>query len=427
MAWRTFILGSVMLLACLAQAQAKDVLVARVDGVIGPVTAGFMIQSLDRAERDGAECIVFELNTPGGLDASMRLIIQRIMIAKLPVIIYVAPAGARAASAGAFITVSAHIAAMAPGTTIGAAHPVSLGQSMQVDATMEKKVTNEAAAYIRSIAEKRGRNAIWAETAVRESVALSETEALQQRVIDLVTPDRAALLVALDGRQVNLGERTVTLTTHNVPLVVISMNWRDRLLAAVADPNFAYILFMVGLLGLYFEFSNPGAILPGVAGVIALILAFFAFQTLPVNYAGVLLIVLSVVLFVIDVKASTHGVLTAGGLISMFMGSVMLFNSPDPALRVSLQVIVPVVAVVGGFFALAVWLSLRSQFRKPATGSAGLVGQEGDARTVVDANDGTVFVAGTHWHAVAGVDIPAGSKVRVTAVNGMTLTVEALE
>ncbi len=427
MSWRTIILCGVMLLTCLAQAQARNVLAARVDGVIGPVTAGFMIQSLDRAEREGAECIVFELNTPGGLDDSMRLIIQRIMIAKLPVIIYVAPAGARAASAGAFITVSAHIAAMAPGTTIGAAHPVSLGQSMQVDSTMEKKVTNEAAAYIRSIAEKRGRNAVWAETAVRESVALSETEALQQRVIDLVAPDRAALLVALDGRTVNIGERTVTLVTHDMPLVVISMNWRDRLLAAIAHPNVAYVLFMIGLLGLYFEFSNPGAILPGVAGAIALILAFFAFQTLPVNYAGVLLIVLSVVLFVIDVKASTHGVLTAGGLISMFMGSVMLFNGPDPALRVSLHVIVPMVAVVGGFFAVGVWLSLRSQFRKAVTGSAGLIGLEGDARTVVDANDGTVFVAGTHWHAVAGTEIPAGSKVRVTAVNGMTLTVEALE
>ena len=407
--------------------QAGDVRVATVTGVIGPASAHFIVQGIDRAEEDKANCFLLELDTPGGLSDSMRLIVQRIMVAKVPVVVYVAPSGAHAASAGTFIALAAHVTAMAPGTTMGAAHPVGLGQSMQADPTMDKKQTNDHAALIRSIAEKRGRNAAWAESAVRQSVAISETEALQEKVIDLVAADRAALLVALDGRSLMLGESTATLKTEGARVVELRMNWRDRLLSAVAHPNFAYILFMVGLLGLYFELSNPGAILPGVTGVIALILAFYAFQTLPVNYAGVLLIVFSVILFVIDVMAATHGALTAGGMIAMFMGSVMLFNGPEPELRLSLQVIIPVVLVVGGFFVAGTWLSLKSQFRKPVSGAAGLIGQEGDARSLVTGNDGSVFVAGTHWNAVAEADIPIGHRVKVTAVTGMVLTVVEVE
>lgn len=418
---------SLMLLAfgLWGNAHGAEVLVAKVDGVIGPITAKFMVEAINRAEGQQQECVVFELDTPGGLDDSMRTIIKRIMAAKVPVVVFVAPAGSRAASAGAFITLAAHVAAMAPGTTIGAAHPVAFGQSMQTDSNMAAKVENDAAAYIRSIAEKRGRNIDWAESAVKQSVSLSETEALERKVIDLLSPSTEALLTMLDGRTVKLNETTVTLKTKGAALTRFEMNWRDNLLHAIANPNLAYILLMLGLLGLYFEFANPGAILPGVVGAISLILAFFAFQTLSVNYAGILLIALAVVLFIVDVMAATHGVLTVGGLIAMAIGSLMLFNqNPDPALRVSLQVIIPVVLVTGAFFMLGAWLSLKAMVRRPVTGAPGLLGLEGEARTLINANGGSVFVSGAHWNALADIEIPAGSRVKVIAVKHMTLKVE---
>jgi len=421
-------LGSVLLALFLqAGAGGTEVLVAKVDGGIGPITAKFMIETIDRAEQQQAGCVVFELDTPGGLDDSMRAIIKRIMAAKLPVVVFVAPAGSRAASAGAFITMAAHVAAMAPGTAIGAAHPVSIGQSLQTDTNMAAKVANDAAAYIRSIAEKRGRNIDWANSAVKESVSLSETEALARKVIDLVAPSTEALMTLLDGRIVKLNETTVTLKTRGVALTRVEMNWRDEMLHAIANPNLAYILLMLGLLGLYFELATPGAILPGVVGAISLILAFFAFQTLTVNYAGILLIVLAVVLFIVDIKAATHGVLTVGGLVAMVIGSLMLFNqNPDPAMRASLQVIIPVVLVTGAFFALGVWLSLKAMVRRPVSGAEDLVSQEGDARTLINRDGGTAFVAGTHWNAVADTEIPSGRRVQVVAVKQMTLKVEAI-
>ncbi|MDD5678991.1 MAG: nodulation protein NfeD [Kiritimatiellae bacterium] len=410
-----------------AFAGGAEVLVAKVDGAIDPITAKFMIEAIDRAERQQAECILFELDTPGGLDDSMRAIIKHIMSAKVPVVVFVAPPGSRAASAGAFITMAAHVAAMSPGTAIGAAHPVSIGQSMQTDTNMAAKVSNDAAAYIRSIAEKRGRNIDWANSAVMESVSLSETEALAHKVIDLVAPSTEALMTLLDGRIVKLNETTVTLKTKGAALTRVEMNWRDELLHVIANPNLAYILLMLGLMGLYFELSNPGAIFPGVVGTISLILAFFAFQTLSVNYAGILLIVLAVVLFIVDIKAATHGALTVGGLVAMVIGSLMLFNNnPDPAMRVSLQVIIPVVLVTGAFFALGVWLSLKAMVRQPVSGAQGLIGQEGDARTVITRDSGSVFVAGAHWNAVADMDIPSGRRVKVVAVRQMTLKVETM-
>ncbi len=405
-------------------ALGSQVSVVRVEGAIGPASAKFMTRSIDRAEADGAACLVFELDTPGGLDESMRQIIKRIMSSKVPVVVYVAPQGSRAASAGAFITLAAHVAAMAPGTAIGAAHPVSIGQGGQMDSTMSGKVTNDAAAYIRSIAAQRGRNAAWADSAVRSSVSLSETEARRRGVIDLVAPTTAALLDSLDGRAVALASGTDTIRTGGAAVEQTEMTWRDRFLHGLANPNLAYIFFMIGLLGLYFEFSNPGAIFPGVAGAIGLILAFFAFQTLSVSAAGILLIVLAVVLFVLEIKAPTHGILTIGGVIAMTFGSIMLFTSPDPAMRASLQVIIPVVLVTAAFFIVGAWLSLRSLGRKPESGAAGMVGREGDARTPVGRSGGSVFVDGAHWNAVAEADIPQGAKVRVVAVKGMTLTVE---
>jgi len=407
--------------------EASEVLVARVESAVGPASAKFMVQAIEKAQTEQAECLIIEMDTPGGLDQSMRQVIKSIMASTVPVVVFVAPQGSRAASAGAFITLSSHVAAMAPGTSIGAAHPVSIGQSGQMDSTMSGKVTNDAAAYIRSIAEKRGRNVAWADSAVRHSVSLSETEALKRGVIDLIAPNTSALLDSLDGRKIVMDRDTVTLSTRSARVITITMNWRDRLLAVISDPNIAYIFFMLGLLGLYFEFSNPGAVLPGVVGAISLILAFFSFQTLSVNYAGMLLILLSIVLFIIDVKAATHGVLTTGGIVAMFMGSVMLFNSPDPALRASLQVIIPVVLVTAAFFVIGVWLSIRTLRTKPTTGGQGLLGQEGDARTMVNKDGGRAFVAGTHWSAWSDVEIAEGTKIKVVEVKGMTLKVTVSE
>jgi membrane-bound serine protease (ClpP class) len=403
-------------------ALASQVMIVRVEDAISPASARYMVQSIERAQRERAECLVIELDTPGGLDQSMRQVIKAIMASDVPVVVYVGPAGSRAASAGAFITLSAHLAAMAPGTSIGAAHPVAVGTG-QMDSTMSGKVTNDAAAYIRSIAEKRNRNIAWADSAVRSSVSLSETEALRRGVIDLVAPDTESLLDSLDGRQLEAGGRMIVLSTRGAERVRAEMNWRDKILSLISNPNIAYILFMAGLLGLYFEFSNPGAIFPGVVGAISLILAFFSFQALPVNYAGVLLIILAIVLFILDVKIASHGILSIGGIVAMFLGSVMLFQTPEPALRVSLQVIIPVVLVTAAFFIIGVWLSLRTLRTKPSTGDKGLLGAEGQARTAVNREGGSVFVEGAHWNAWSDEEIPQGSQVRVEAVKGMKLKV----
>jgi membrane-bound serine protease (ClpP class) len=424
---KTILLCFLLLAGAASGARAADVFVARMDGIIGPSSAKYMVHAIERAEAEGASCIVFELDTPGGLEESMRTIVKKIMTSKVPVIVYVAPSGSRAASAGVFITVAAHVAAMAPGTNIGAAHPVALGITGKIDSIMAGKALNDAAAYIRSVAGERGRNAIWAEEAVRKSVSISETEALKLDVIDLIAPSTEALLDMLDGRTVTVGRAPVTLKTRNAPVVALEMGWGDRLLAVITNPNIAYILFMLGLLGLYFELSTPGAILPGVTGAISLILAFFAFQTLSVNYAGLLLIILAVVLFIVDVKAATHGALTVGGLVAMTIGSIMLFNDPDPSLHASLQVIIPVILVTGAFFAIGVVLSVKALRRKPSSGGTALVGQEGDARTPISKNGGRVFVAGTHWNALSDADILEGKNVRVVAVKGMTLKVEEVK
>ena len=408
------------------RANAGEVIVARMSGIIGPSSARFMVAAITQAATRRAECIIIEMDTPGGLDESMRASVKKIMTSRTPVIVYVAPPGSRAASAGVFITMAANFAAMAPGTNIGAAHPVSIGLAAKVDSVMGGKMVNDAAAYARSIAGRRGRNAEWAETAVRESVSISETEALELRVIDLVAPSLEALLDSLDGRAVATEEETVTLRTKGAEIVEMRMSWSDRLLAVIANPNIAYILFMLGLLGLYFELSTPGAVLPGVVGAICLILAFFAFQVLSVSFTGVLLIILAIVLFIAEAKTATNGILTAGGLIAMTIGSIMLFNDPDPALRASLQVIVPVVLVTGTFFIVGIYLSIRALRRKPTTGGESLVGQDGDARTPIDAKGGRVFLAGAHWNAFSDREIAEGKPIRVIAVKGMSLKVEEI-
>jgi membrane-bound serine protease (ClpP class) len=424
---RTAVLSLLLLAGTISSAKAGDVLVARMDGIIGPSSAKYMVNTIASAEADSAVCVIFELDTPGGLDESMRMIVKKIMASTVPVVIYVAPSGSRAASAGVFITMAAHVAAMAPGTNIGAAHPVALGISGKIDSVMVGKVLNDASAYIRSIATERGRNAAWVEEAVRKSVSISETEALKLGVIDLIAPSTTTLLEALDGRTLKVAHAEVILKTKEATIINVEMSWSDRLLAVITNPNIAYILFMLGLLGLYFELATPGAILPGVIGAISLILAFFAFQAISVNYAGMFLIVLAVVLFIVDIKAATHGALTAGGLIAMTIGSIMLFNDPDPAMHASLQVIIPVVVVMGVFFAIGVVLSVRALRRKPSSGGSALVGQEGDARTPINKDGGRVFVAGAHWSANSGEEIAEGKRIRVIEVKGMTLTVEEVK
>jgi membrane-bound serine protease (ClpP class) len=401
----------------------KQVDVIRVNDAITPAIADFIRNAIAQSIKDRAQCLVIELDTPGGLDLSMRDIIKDMMNADIPVVVYVAPSGARAASAGVFITLAADIAAMAPGTNIGAAHPVAMGG--QMDRTMTEKVVNDAAAYIESIAQKRGRNVKWAAQAVRESVSIPESEALKLKVIDLTADDLNDLLAKINGRTVEKAGRTFKLATKGAGIRFLEMSFRDRFLATLSNPNIAYILMMIGLVGLYFELSNPGAIFPGIIGGICLILSFFALRTLPVNYAGVLLILLGVFLFVAEIKIPSYGLLTTGGIISLALGSIMLFESPLPYLRASLVVILPTVAVTSAFFIFAVTMTVKAHLAKPATGKEGLVGEVGRAVTRL-APEGRVFVHGEFWNAYSDATIEEGEKIRVLRAEGLKLRVEKL-
>ncbi len=403
--------------------QQKQVDVIKINDAITPAIADYIRSSIDRSLKDGAECLVIEMDTPGGLDLSMRDIIKDMMNANIPIVVYVAPSGARAASAGVFITLASDIAVMAPGTNIGAAHPVAMGG--QMDRTMAEKVVNDAAAYIESIAEKKGRNVKWAVQAVRESVSITETEALKIKIIDLIAKNMDDLLTKIDGRTVEKAGHTFKLSTKGAKINYLEMGFRDRFLATLSNPNIAYILMMIGLVGLYFELSNPGAIFPGVIGGICLILSFFALRTLPVNYAGVLLILLGVILFIAEIKIPSYGLLTVGGVISLALGSIMLFESPVPYLRASLVVILPTVAVTAAFFIFAVTMTVRAHMAKPATGAEGLRGEIGMAATRI-APEGKVFVHGEIWNAYADGTIEEGQKIRVLKAEGLKLKIEKL-
>jgi len=400
--------------------ERKHVKIITIDGVIGPVSSRIIVDAIKASVKDGAEALIIELNTPGGLDESMRIIIKEILNSDVPIIVYVSPSGSRAASAGVFITLAANIAAMAPGTNIGAAHPVSLGG--QIDSTMVEKITKDAVAYVKSIAAKRGRNIQWAEQSVRKSESIPEYEALKLKVIDFVANNVKELLKQCDGRKVSLpvGERT--LKTQGIETKTIAISWRDKLLAIITNPTIAYILLNLGMLGIFFELSNPGSILPGVVGGICLILAFFAFQSLPINLAGLLLILLALLLFILEVKVPSHGALTIGGVISMLIGSFMLINSPSPYMRISVLVILVTVLSVALFFIFAVGLGLKAQRRKPTTGDKGLLGEIGLARSRID-SDGLVFIQGELWNAYSDTPIEAGQKVKVVGVENLTLKV----
>jgi membrane-bound serine protease (ClpP class) len=408
-----------------AGAQEKHAAVIKINDVITPAVAEFISRSIEQAVKENAVCLIIQMDTPGGLDLSMRDIIKDIMNAEIPVIVYVGPSGARAASAGAIITIAADIAAMAPSTNIGAAHPVAVGGG-KMDRTMAEKVVNDAVAYVKSIAQKKGRNVDWAVRAVRDSVSIPETEALKLKVIDLIAKDLNELLEKIDGKTVDKPKGAIKLATKGIKIKELEMGFRQRFLATLSNPNIAYILMMIGLVGLYFELAHPGAIFPGVIGGICLILAFFAFRTLPVNYAGVLLILLGIFLFVAEIKIASYGLLTMGGLVSLAIGSIMLFDSPVPFLRASLAVIIPTVLVTGGFFAIAVTFALKAQMAKPTTGAEGLVGEIGIARTRL-APEGKVFVHGEWWNATADETIEPDEKIRVVKTEGLGLKVEKLK
>jgi len=399
--------------------------VITIDATITPPIAAYIERSIQDSAKANSAGLVILLDTPGGLDLAMREIVKSILNSPLPVIVFVHPSGARAASAGALITISAHIAAMAPGTNVGAAHPVAVGFG-QMDETMAKKVENDAVAYGRGIARKKNRSEEWIERAIRKSESTPAEEALKQGVVDYVAPDLNDLLRQMDGKNVSLPSGEVTLGTKDARINHKKMGIRDSVLKTISDPNIAYLLFLVGLAGLYFEFSNPGAVVPGVVGGISLILAFFALQTLSVNYAGVLLILFAIVLFIAEIKVVSHGILTIGGIIALVLGSLMLYDAPDPALRVSLSVMIPAVAVMSIFFVSVITLAIRAQMRRPKTGREGMIGQRGTAVTDI-AEDGKALVQGEYWNAFSRASVAKGSEIRVVALEGLKLEVEEIK
>jgi len=406
----------------LLYAQQSEVYIIEVADAISPGTAEYIKSGIRKAEENGAACIIIELDTPGGLAESMRKIVQDILASRVPVVVFVYPSGARAASAGVMITMAADVAAMAPGTNIGAAHPVGAG-GKDIDGKMSEKVINDMVAHAKSVAEKRGRNAKWVEDAIRESVSVTETEALKDKIIDLVAEDTDDLIRQLNGRE--LKDRGV-LNLDNAKKVVLEETLRTKILKTISNPNIAYILLMIGLAGLYFELSHPGAIFPGVIGGISLILAFFAMQTLPVNYAGFLLIVLAIIFFIMEMKITSYGLLSVAGIVSLFLGSLMLFEETTPDMKLSLNVLLPTIILISGFFVVIASLVFRAQISKPTTGSRGLVGEIGIVKQALTP-EGKVFVHGELWNAKARETIDEDVKVRVVEVVNLVLEVEPLD
>jgi membrane-bound serine protease (ClpP class) len=407
---------------------SASILKITVDAPIHPITAQYITRAIDRAERNDDRLIILVLNTPGGLDSSMREIITKIVNSRVPVATYVSPSGSRAASAGFFIGIASDLFIMAPGTSTGAAHPVGLsllGQAM--DKTMEEKVTQDAAAYIKTLAEKRGRNAAAAEDAVRKSFSYTEKEALEKGLINLVAASEQEIIDAFDNRTVSrFNGAALQLRLKGEAVVDYPMSARQKFLLTISNPNLAYLLLMIGLFGLYFEFAHPGAILPGVVGGISLLLAIFAFQILPINYVGLLLILLAIGLFILEVKVHSFGALAVGGITAMVIGSMMLINAPIPELRPSLRLIIPIAVSLSLIFLMLVYLVVKAHGRKAFTGREGLVGEVGVARTDIDP-EGKVFVHGELWNAEAGTPIPKGSKVKVVkALDSLKIRVDKL-
>lgn len=406
-----------------ADSSQPRVHVIRVDSTINPAIEEFILQSIHSAAKAEVESLIIELDTPGGLYTSMQNIIKGIFNAPIPIIVYVSPSGARAASAGVLITMAAHLAAMAPGTNIGAAHPVNLGGG-GMDEEMKKKVENDAIAYIQSIAKKRGRNEDWAAQAVKESVSVTAEKALELNVIDVVVSNLPELLTVVHGREVTMDSGTRKLNTKDVEIIRVEMGWRYRVLNTLSNPNIAYLLMILGFYGLIFELSNPGAILPGILGGICLILGLYSLQTLPINYAGLLLFLFGIVLLILEIKVTSYGALTIGGIVSMVLGSIMLFESPEPYLRASWSVIIPAVATTVGFILFALSFALKARLSKPVTGQEGLIGEMGVVYSRLDKKEGKVFVHGEYWNAESDEVLEVGEKVEVLQVKGLKLKVK---
>lgn len=408
-----------------------QVYLIKIDGSINPSTSEFINKSLKEATKKNARCLIIELNTPGGLLKSTRYIVSDLLTSEIPVVVYVSPSGSQSASAGVFITLAANIAAMAPGTNIGASHPVTMEGAQ--DTIMMEKATNDAAAFIRTISEKRHRNIQWAEDAVRKSISITETEALDQHVIDLIANNVNDLLQKIDGKEVETSKGKVTLDTKNVQIVEYKISWFQQFLGIVSDPNIAYILMMLGIWGIILEFYHPGGILPGVVGVICMILGLYGLHTLPINYAGLGLIVLAIILFILEIKITSYGMLTVGGIISLFLGSFMLIDvdSPLDLVGISLSVIIFTVVIVSGLFILLIYLVVRAHKRKVVTGEQGLIGEICEVIDKIEAGTmGAVKLHGEIWNAVleqgSGEGIPAQSRAKVVAVNNLTLTVQKI-
>jgi membrane-bound serine protease (ClpP class) len=418
---RAFSLPVAVGLVALAARAGADIPVVDLEGVVHAVSAGHVISAIDEADAQGAPLVVVRLDTPGGLDSAMRQIVDKMLNCRTPVAAFVAPAGARAASAGFVIVVSSDIAAMAPGTNIGAAHPVSLGGPM--DEVMSKKVTSDAAAYIRGKAERRGRNVEMAEKAVIESKSFTEKEALDQKLIDLVAKDVDDLLRQLEGREVKRFDGSVaTLKLAGQKTVSLKMDWRKRILSALASPEILFLLLLGALAGIGAEISHPGTLFPGIVGLLCLILFLFATQVIPVNWAGLLLIVLAVVLFVAEVKITSYGLLTVAGLVAMILGAMMLVDAPIPEMRISLATLLPAAFVMAGGTIALVRMVVAAQRRKATTGAEGMIGLPGTVDTAL-APEGWVLVQGERWRARSETPQPAGASVKVEAVEGLVLKV----
>ena len=409
-------------------ATAQKVISIKIDGAISPGTAGYIDRAIKKSASENAECLIIHLNTPGGLLKSTRVIVSAILNSPVPVVVYVSPGGAHAGSAGVFIAMAAHLAAMAPGTNIGAAHPVSSGG--QMDTVMNEKVTNDAMAFIRTIAERRSRNVEWAVQAVRNSVSITESEALKMNVINVVAANEKQLLQEIDGKTVEVQDEKRTLNTKNSTVTALDMQWYEKLLQLISDPDIAYILFLLGFYGLLFELYSPGAIFPGVIGGISLILALYAMHTLPINYAAALLLVFGLILFILEIKITSHGMLAIGGVISLFLGSMMLIRTDEEwdITGISLGVIIPAVITTALFFLVIVTMGIRAQRLKTTTGIEGMQGQTGVTITALNPS-GDVMVHGEIWKArsATGQSIPVGQKIRVVSLHNFTVVVEAVE
>ena len=423
-----------VILFCLATDRTHATVIhkIRIDGIINPVSAQFILDAIARAEDKHAEALIIELDTPGGLLEATRDIVQEFLATDLPIIVYVSPSGARAGSAGVFITLAAHIAVMAPGTNIGAAHPVTMGgggmpgggeKDTTGSSVMNDKMTNDAAAMIRAIAEQRGRNIDWADSSVRESKSITATIALESGVIDFILPDIESILEKIDGKTVKVPSGEITIHTQNAIVELFEMDWKQLFFDKLSDPNIAYILMMLGVYGMIYELSNPGAIFPGIVGGICLLLAFLAFQTLPINTVGVLLMVFGILLLLLEIKVPSYGLLTIGGATSLALGSVILIDTSIPVLKVSLGIIIPTVILTVLFALFAVGLGIKAQRKKTTTGKEGIIGMVGEA--LEDLNpQGQILVNGEYWNGISKQEIKKGQHVEVTGMQGLKLIVK---